>query len=163
MDDCCTPPSRNAPTSECPTCGTPGKAVKVITLKALLVPQALATLAPRESYRFCPEAGCEVVYFGNSGVYRQADVKVPVYQKDPGPEVPVCYCFGHPRAELTRALETGGGPLLERSIREHIAAGRCGCEVNNPQGSCCLGNVVTALRPGNRPIRSLEETVGGHP
>lgn len=163
MDDCRTPQATNAPIPNCPACRTPGRPVKVITLKALLVPQALATLAPRESYRFCPDAGCDVVYFRNQGVYHQADVKVPVYQKDLGPEVPVCYCFGHPRAELTQALETGGGPLLEGSIREHIAAGRCGCEVTNPQGSCCLGNVVTALRQGNGPVRSQEETVGSHP
>ena len=41
--------------------------------------------------------------------------------------------------ELTHALETGGGQILEGSIREHIAAGRCGCEVNNPQGSWLPG------------------------
>lgn len=28
----------------------------------------------------------------------------------------------------------------------HIKADRCGCEVNNPQGSCCLGNVSAFIK-----------------
>lgn len=28
----------------------------------------------------------------------------------------------------------------------HFQAGRCGCEVNNPQGACRLGNVNTVVR-----------------
>lgn len=29
--------------------------------------------------------------------------------------------------------------------RPHAEAGHCACEVKNPQGSCCLGNVSKAL------------------
>jgi hypothetical protein len=28
------------------------------------------------------------------------------------------------------------------TIRQNIKENRCGCEVNNPQGSCCLGNIT---------------------
>ncbi len=31
-----------------------------------------------------------------------------------------------------------------------IKANRCGCEVNNPQGSCCLGNVMTFVHGLNQ-------------
>nr|WP_272942629.1 hypothetical protein [Alicyclobacillus hesperidum] len=31
-------------------------------------------------------------------------------------------------------------------VTEQVQADRCGCEVNNPQGSCCLGNVTTFVR-----------------
>jgi hypothetical protein len=30
-------------------------------------------------------------------------------------------------------------------IKEHIRLDQCDCEVNNPQGSCCLGNVSNFL------------------
>jgi hypothetical protein len=30
-------------------------------------------------------------------------------------------------------------------IREHIAAGRCACEVRNPRGACCLGDIIKAV------------------
>jgi hypothetical protein len=31
-------------------------------------------------------------------------------------------------------------------VTEHIRAGRCGCNVNNPQGSCCLGNIQAVVK-----------------
>jgi hypothetical protein len=31
-------------------------------------------------------------------------------------------------------------------IREHIAAQRCACDVRNPRGACCLGDVMAAAK-----------------
>ena len=45
----------------------------------------------------------------------------------------------------------GGGfwappmPQLVR-IREHIAAQRCACDIRNPRGACCLGDVMAAVK-----------------
>jgi hypothetical protein len=146
--DCCTPTTPVAVTT-CPTCGTTGKAVKLVTLKALLTPAALATLHPGEPHRFCPDAICDTVYFSSSRTYGQMDVKVPVFQKDGRGTTPACYCFGHTRADLEHATREGRAGVIPQSIHAHIQAGRCGCEVNNPQGSCCLGNV-------NRPLAALQ-------
>lgn len=135
----------------CPVNGTRAKNVPLLTLKALLTPPALARLEPEDAFRFCPDPTCDVVYFSAARTYRRGDLKVPVFQKDQAPGVPVCYCFGHTRADLTHAADSGTAPALDASIRAHVQAGRCGCEVNNPQGSCCLGNVVTFLQtPGSR-------------
>lgn len=147
--DCCAPTTPVAVTT-CSTCGTTGRAVKLVTLKALLTPAALATLDPGEAYRFCPGAACDVVYFNPSRTYRQADVKVPVFQKDGRGSTPACYCFGHTRTDLEQATREGRAEVIPQSIQAHIQAGRCGCEVNNPQGSCCLGNV-------NRTLAALRE------
>ena len=117
----------------------------MITLKALLTPSALASLEPAQAHRFCPERTCEVVYFSPLRRYRRAEVKVPVYQKDPAISVPVCSCFGQTRADLKEAHQQGRGQETVETIQQHIKAGRCGCEVNNPQGRCCLGNVTRAL------------------
>lgn len=134
--------STSVTSSTCPACGTTGKLVKPITLKALLTPGALSTLKPGAPYRFCPDAGCDVVYFAEGHTYGQSDVKVRVYQKDAGADVPVCSCFAHTRADLEMAVLERRAERVTQSIRGHIQAGRCGCEVNNPQGSCCLGNVT---------------------
>ncbi|MBB5379028.1 hypothetical protein HNQ07_004538 [Deinococcus metalli] len=126
--------------------GTRGRAVKTVTLKALLTPGALAHLDAGAAFQFCADPACEVVYFSAQQTYATTDLKGPVFQKAPESVVPVCYCFGHTRAEVRHAAETGSGETLLETITGHIQAGRCGCEVNNPQGSCCLGNVRAVLR-----------------
>ncbi|GGN48226.1 (2Fe-2S)-binding protein [Deinococcus daejeonensis] len=143
---CCVPNAQGQDVTSCPVSGTRGKGVPLITLKALLTPPALARLEPEDAFRLCPDPTCDVVYFSPTQTYRSRDLKVPVLQKDQAPEVPVCYCFGHTRADLTQAAVSDTADALDASIRAHVQAGRCGCEVNNPQGSCCLGNVVTFLR-----------------
>lgn len=149
--NCCASSATGQDVTSCPVSGTRGKAVPLITLKALLTPLALARLTPEGAFRFCPDPTCDVVYFSAAQTYRMEDLKVPVFQKDQAPGVPVCFCFGHTRADLSAAAASGTGQALEASIRAHVQAGRCGCEINNPQGKCCLGNVVTVLRgPGRQ-------------
>lgn len=138
---CCAPEPSLSTFLICPTCGATGRSVKLVTLKALLRPTALATLDPNRIYRFCPHSGCEVVYFFGPCVYVQADVKVPVFQKDQATDTPVCYCFGLTRGDLKTATLRGRTETISSAIQAHIKAGRCGCEVNNPQGKCCLGNI----------------------
>lgn len=126
----------------CPHDRSQGKSVKVLTLKSLLIPQALERLNPQVAYRFCSSASCPIVYFSAEGDrFTTGDLKVPVFQKDPGQEVPVCYCFGWTRQRIQHDLSQEGQTSALAVITAHIQAGRCGCEVNNPQGSCCLKNV----------------------
>jgi hypothetical protein len=126
----------------CPHDRSQGKPVKVLTLKSLLVPQALERLNSQADYQFCSSANCPIVYFSAEGdTFTTSDLKVPVFQKDPAKEVPVCYCFGWTRQRLQQDLEQQEQTLAIAAITTHIQAGRCGCEVNNPQGSCCLKNV----------------------
>jgi len=132
----------------CPVTGVKGKVVKMVTLKALLQPRALAKIEPDSTYRFCPDPSCDVVYFSEAQLYYTSDIKVSVFQKDESSDVPVCYCFGHSRADVLFSVANGSD--LEASIVGHIKARRCGCEVNNPQGSCCLSNVKTLI--GQRKI-----------
>jgi len=146
MDSCCSSGLDGQESAECPACGYAGQQVKTLTLKALLRPSALETLDSGLTHRFCPSTTCEVVYFAGTAVYRTSDVKVLVYPKDASPDTPVCFCFDHTRAKVLQAAKAGLGQALQASIRQHIQAGRCGCEVNNPQGKCCLGNIVLALQ-----------------
>lgn len=147
MNNCCKPPDNkdnfvDHPQRICPSNGSKGKPVSIITLKSLLKPEALEKLEPEQSYSFCRHSECPTVYFSNSGqTFITTDLKVPVFQKNSNREVPVCYCFNWTRQRIQREIEHQRESQVIASITTHIQAKRCGCEVNNPQGSCCLGNV----------------------
>lgn len=147
MSQCCCPSSSASETSfKCPQGNHRGKPVQLITLKSLLTPAALERLEPHHEYRFCERPECPVVYFSNQGdAFTTNDLKVPVFQKDNGYDVSVCYCFGWSRQRLQQELVATGHSTAIESITAHIQAKRCGCDVNNPQGSCCLKNVKHVL------------------
>ncbi len=131
--------------NRCPVSGSPGRAVDRQTVKALLTEHALMRLTPGE-YRFCPDTGCEVVYFGAGDVrFTTGDVRVGVWQKQPFGDRQVCYCFGESEGSIRAEIEADGSSSAVRRIRDHIAAGRCACEIRNPRGSCCLGDVIAAI------------------
>ncbi|WP_082053339.1 putative iron-sulfur cluster-binding metallochaperone [Gordoniibacillus kamchatkensis] len=143
MENCCVTNHNNISESfVCPSCNNSGKQVGIITLKSLLTPTALEQLNPNNNYRFCSTSTCEVVYFDQVGqFFNTAQIKVSVFQKDSNENTSVCYCFNWTRQRLTES-----GKTAIDSISSHVKAGRCGCEVNNPQGSCCLGNVTQFVR-----------------
>lgn len=146
MDCCASANNTDAIKAECPSCGEKGKNVQLITLKSLLKASALVTIEPENSYVFCSNPACSTVYFtGNhTQLFVENDLKVSVYQKNQSAEVPVCYCFDWTRERLHQAVITAQKPVDQ--IKAQVQAGRCGCEVNNPQGTCCVGNVNAFLR-----------------
>jgi hypothetical protein len=146
--ECCSPSSNTREgDANCPLCGGKGKKVQLITLKSLLKASALENIEPDASYYFCPSSSCPTVYFSGSQTFTENNVKLPVYQKNQNMKVPVCYCFDWTRERLIKAADTDQ-PVDQ--IKAHVQAGRCGCEVNNPQGACCLGNVTTFLHSLNK-------------
>lgn len=155
MSNCCCPPKADpATTSRCPVSGSRGSAVDVITVKALLVEYALRRFLPGE-YRYCPDPDCDIVYFSADGQrFTTADVRVPVWQKLPFGDRPICYCFGESEASMRSEVASGEGARVIERVREHIAAERCACEVRNPRGACCLGDVIAA-------VKRIEASAGG--
>ena len=148
MSDCCCPEPhpKSGALVRCPASGSAGKAVDRVTVKALLTETALLRL-PQGDLRFCPDADCDVVYFDADGVrFSTTDVRVAVWQKLPFGVRQVCYCFGVSEASIRAEIELNGASAAVARIREHIAAGRCACEVRNPRGACCLGDVIAAIQ-----------------
>jgi hypothetical protein len=131
----------------CPITGVLGQSVDTIILKALLCPAALATLDPQAQYQFCRDPSCDTVYFSDAQRFVRQDVEVPVLAKEPGGDVPVCYYFGW----IRERIQAVGRPALEE-IRAHVAAGRCGCEANNPKGACCMGDIGRVLAQTRRRV-----------
>ncbi len=145
MSDCCnnTKEINIENVVNCPSCKNKVKNIKLITLKSMLKPSALETLSAKENHYFCLTKDCDVVYFDtNNNMYLLSDIKVAVYQKDDSPLTPICYCFNWTKEKIKKYVEKGITANPVEHIRENIKENRCGCEVNNPQGSCCLGNVT---------------------
>ncbi len=144
MEDCCKVP-RQAEDGRCPECGRAGRKVERITLKALLRPAALERLSVPE-HRYCASASCGVVYFGQDEVFRREDVLVAVFHKEPEGGRTVCYCFAVSEDQIRREVEASGRSAAAARIKALVQAERCACEVRNPQGACCLGNVTVVTK-----------------
>lgn len=136
-----------AQTNRCPACGQKGKKVDSLTLKAMLNVSLLAVC--RVSYLFCRTADCPVVYFAADGiqVFTKDQIRVPVHQKELADDnVSICYCFCYSPATIRAELLAIGRSTVIEAIEAGIKAGQCACEIRNPQGSCCLGNVSAVVK-----------------
>jgi len=71
---------------------------------------------------------------------------VAVWQKQPSGGRLLCYCFGETEAGIQRDLLEHGRTGVVARIREHVAARRCACDIRNPRGACCLGDVMAAVK-----------------
>lgn len=109
---------------------------------------ALERLSPGE-HHFCASACCPVVYFGAGDVFSREDVLVPVFQKEPEGLRTVCYCFDVTEDQIRREVQATGASVSAERIRVLLRDDRCACEVRNPQGTCCLGNVAAVARPAH--------------
>lgn len=151
MSDCCTPKNATLPdasSDSCPGCGGKGARVDPITLKALLTADGLRRGIP-PAPRFCATLGCSVVYFDNSVPIRFEEdvIMLQVHAKHPDDEqVPACYCFGHAPETIGREVAESGPSTASATITAEVKAGHCACEVKNPKGTCCLGEVSIVER-----------------
>lgn len=142
MEGCCAT-TASAPDTGCPGCDAKGRPVDRITLKALLKPEALARLSPG-AYRFCGTPECSFVYFRPDSTFERRDLTVPVFQKElPGGRT-ICYCFAITEEDIARELAERGRSSAAERVSRLVKDERCACEVRNPQGTCCLGNVASA-------------------
>ncbi|MEP7356642.1 MAG: (2Fe-2S)-binding protein, partial [Anaerolineales bacterium] len=111
--------------------------------KALLgVP--LTEVSSYAPYRFCPSPGCPTVYYRGDGmqVFGEQELRERVYQKHTDdPSILICYCFGYRVADVLAEWEREGVTTVIERIQAGIQAGQCACDIRNPQGRCCLGNV----------------------
>jgi hypothetical protein len=126
----------------CPANGAIGKKVDTQTIKAMLsIPLYILTA---ELYRFCADADCPTVYYSEDSqqVFSEADLRERVYQKnaDDG-EISICYCFRHTVGSISSEFSESGKSTVIEEITAGIKAGQCACDIRNPQGDCCLGNV----------------------
>jgi len=146
MADCCkvrpaatTEPTKGVP---CQQCGRPGKPVDRITVDALLKPELRAGLNGTR-YVFCETSDCPVVYFALDGTrFTKDQIRVRVGLKETEDPILVCYCFGITERMIQDEIERAGRSTAGTRIRAEVKVGNCRCEVENPSGRCCLGDVA---------------------
>ncbi len=149
MCDCCAPieESRADAAAVCPSCSQKGKMIGTLTVKALLA-VSLERVDEGSTYRFCPTPDCPAVYYDEEGgFFTEADLRERVHQKHPdADDVFVCYCYRHTPGSLRADLAGRGRTDVIARITAGTLAGTCACDIRNPQGSCCLGNVRQLVR-----------------
>ncbi|HEY3314073.1 MAG TPA: (2Fe-2S)-binding protein [Bacillota bacterium] len=138
----------------CPASGTKGKTVSLETLRSLIKPsqQDRITAGP---YRYCDAPGCEVVYFAEDGshVFTRDDLRVRVGAKEAVPPRPICYCFNHTYEEIIEEIRRTGVSSVPDDIRSKLKTKGCDCVHTNPQGSCCLGVVLSVVGEASKRVQ----------
>ena len=154
MSDCCETTKGGTcslPTTEpgvCPSCGKKGKPVAVLTVKSLV--RDHTRVPASASFSFCRTVDCEVVYFSDQAVFTKPDVKVRIGIKETVDPIALCYCFDYSREDIRRDIEAAGKTSVLEGIKAEVQHGFCACEVKNPSGACCLGDVTRAIQEAKK-------------
>ncbi|MBI3185950.1 MAG: hypothetical protein HYZ28_27760 [Myxococcales bacterium] len=74
------------------------------------------------------------------------DSTVPVGIKETEDLALLCYCLGITRSDIRHEVEEIGSSSAPSRVVAAIRANRCACEVKNPSGTFCLGDVKEAVR-----------------
>ncbi len=150
MSDCCSVNSKSGSTPAvmaCPANGARSKRVDTLTVKSLV--RKLPLGMPNTQYYFCDASDCEVVYFAldaEAPRFCREDLVVRVGAKETEEPIPVCYCFGFTRSDIENEVAETGSSTIAEQIKTEVEAGNCACEVKNPSGKCCLGDVTRAAK-----------------
>ena len=164
--DCCSvTETREKEIDRCPQCGEKGKSVTLATVGAMVKIEVEAVRLSAGAYKLCHNLSCPVVYFAPEISIEKADLRVSVNFKEKDYEGPVCYCFNHTVASIREEIHSSGRSTAVDMITKEIKAGRCACEVKNPAGTCCLGDVVRVVKslPVQLPTDPDQISSGGVP
>ena len=143
MTDCCSVPSKKA-VFTCPVCHQKGRAVGLETVQAIAKGDVKVSDNP---YRFCRTSDCPIVYFGEDGQQiDKSQIRVRVGIKETENPIPVCYCFGFTEGDICSDIRAMGMTRIPNKIRAEVKVGNCECEIKNPSGSCCLGDVSKVVK-----------------
>jgi len=136
----CRPPKPAAPL--CPIINVPTLPVSILTVQQ----HATIRELPDVAFGFCGEPSCDVVCVGADGtLIRKDELSTRVGIKETEDPIPGCYCFEFTAEQIAEDLLLHTRSTIRPYIKEQVRAGRCCCEVTNPAGRCCLGNVSRTI------------------
>jgi len=145
MAQCCVIPHKGNP-PVCPMNEQVVKPVGRITVESLFKPEIKSQLLP-QPYYFCNAPDCDTVYVSALGEHLitkdQLSVRVGIKEQDD--PIPICYCFNFDRQSIQADFRNKGSTEILKTITARVKAGECQCEVTNPSGTCCLGDVDRAV------------------
>ena len=128
--------------SLCSKCGTKGISVGLKTLKHLLKEDVLRDIIEERAYSFCRNPDCGIVYFSEDSLFTKEKLKVRVGVKEKAPPIPICYCFNITRDDILKEIKEMRRSTASERIKKEIKANGCDCDIKNPSGRCCLGDVM---------------------
>lgn len=161
MSSCCTLPATGEPDT-CPVSGERGQPVARQTLEHLLRPEKRAEMID-QTYYFCETPECDIVYFADAPLhyFDKDDLLVRVGVKETEDPIPVCYCFNFTEQDIIQDLERHGEGRIFKAITAKVKAGLCACDVKNPSGRCCLGNVQKTMNKARVPVTTRPQSQAG--
>ncbi len=145
--DCCSVSEINEKDALfCPLCGEKGKPVSLATVGAMAETDVEAVKLSAQEYKLCRNPNCSLVYYAGEVQLEKSDLRVPVNFKERNYEGPVCYCFNHTVASIRAEIQMKGDSTAQAMITQEVKARRCACEIKNPAGICCLGDITRAVQ-----------------
>ncbi len=140
----------------CPTNGKKGQSVNVKTLHHLIKPERRSEIKTT-GYFFCKTHDCDTVYYhpASGQCFDKSDLTVRIGLKETEDPVWVCYCFDLSKKMIAEEMKRRGQSISGNRIREEVAADNCECEIKNPSGRCCLGEVLAAEKEAQANLRTL--------
>ena len=147
--DCCSSganTSKEITQNTCGGCGETGRDVSLQTVVHHVNSEKLSSVGDEE-YKFCSSQNCAVVYYAASGrSFTVDDVRESVTSKTTGDARPLCYCFGFTEGFARREIARTGESSVSKQVSRFIKEKLCACEIRNPSGMCCFGEVSKALK-----------------
>jgi hypothetical protein len=135
MSDCCTTSGETTQPPAKHRCPVNGKTYTTVPLTSIFhhINAPWNWRMKQQSYYFCEDPDCEVVYFGrDDSVIERSALRTPVGIKEKSDDSLVCYCFG------VSVHEARTNPLAKAFVIEQTKSRVCACEAHNPSGRCCL-------------------------
>lgn len=125
----------------CPSCESEGRPVERQTVLHHLKHEHFERVDD-QAFRFWADQQCPVVYYGDRSTRFTADeVRELVGAKMTGDARPICYCFGFTEGDAREEIVHTGKSIIPATVSGLIKGRMCACEVRNPSGVCCLGEV----------------------
>lgn len=124
----------------CSKCGKPGWNVPDTAVQNLIKEEHRSKLASGDNY-ICINPDCQVVYYNplNGRIFEKDAVRVKVWFKDSGDDVPLCYCNEISRGKIKEAWQQGARTYADVVNITSGATVKCNCKYENPSGRCCSG------------------------
>ncbi len=141
---CCTPQPKGK--VECPKCGKKAKGVLGKTIQHLLTNKAKSNIALYDGFYYCKTSTCRVIYFRGDEILTQEDLSVKVGLKDGTTPANLCYCFGWTKERIEDEIFKNGKSGAIDDIKHKMATVGCSCEIKNPSGNCCMGDVSKYIK-----------------
>ena len=115
--------------------------------EAIFTSKAGIVVSVKFPFTFPSTENCPVVYYSAAGsVFAVEDVRELITAKVSGDVRPVCYCFGFTEGFIRQEIEQTGKSTVPTQVTQFIKEKLCVCEVRNPAGACCLGEINRTVK-----------------